>query len=159
MSQSTVDKYRGREMAYKRQEVPVPRACPRGKMTAMAMVEFLRYLGTACVQHNISLVEVGRRRGWPDDVTLTILQGNATPTTGQLEAMSQEMGIPFQTLTGLLDKWAPVQSLCPVGLRRECLTSLVDDHEDRFGAKFACGPHIEGADPRRSRFPLVPLTD
>jgi hypothetical protein len=73
-------------------------------MSAMAMVEFLRYIGTACVQQNISMVEVGRRHGWPDDATLMILRGKVIPTTGQLEMIGQEMGIPLQTLTGLLEK-------------------------------------------------------
>jgi hypothetical protein len=36
----------------------VPRVCPELKMTAMPMVDFLRYLGTACVQQNISMVEL-----------------------------------------------------------------------------------------------------
>jgi hypothetical protein len=73
-------------------------------MTTMAMVEWLRYIGTACVQRNISLVEVGRRQGWSDDVTLTMLGGKTTPTKEQLEAICQEMDIPLQTLTELLER-------------------------------------------------------
>jgi hypothetical protein len=77
---------------------------PRGKISAMAMVEFLRYIGTACVQQNISMVEVGRRHGWPDDAILMILRRKVAPIMGQLEAISQEMDITLQTLTGLLEK-------------------------------------------------------
>jgi hypothetical protein len=77
---------------------------PELKWPPWPMVEFLRYIGTACVQQNISMVELGRRQGWSDDITLTILQGKMTPTKVQLEAISQEMDIPLHTLTGLLEK-------------------------------------------------------
>jgi hypothetical protein len=50
------------------------------------------------------MVELDRRHGWSDDVTLTILRYKTTPTNEQLEAISQEMGIPLQTLTGLLEQ-------------------------------------------------------
>jgi hypothetical protein len=70
----------------------------------MALDEFLRYIGTACVQQNLSMVELGRHHGWSNEVTLTILRGKTTPTKEQLEAISREMGIPLQTLTGLLEK-------------------------------------------------------
>jgi hypothetical protein len=68
------------------------------------MVEFLRYIGAACVQHSLSMVELGRRHGWSEDVIFAILRGEAMPTEEQLEAISQELDVPLQTLSGLLEK-------------------------------------------------------
>jgi hypothetical protein len=66
-------------------------------------------LGWATIQkrvwrQDISMVEVGRRHGWPDDAILMILRRKVAPIMGQLEAISQEMDITLQTLTGLLEK-------------------------------------------------------
>jgi hypothetical protein len=43
-------------------------------MAPMAMDEFLRYLGTASVQKNISMVELGRRHRWSEQKK----RGNST---------------------------------------------------------------------------------
>jgi hypothetical protein len=127
------------------------------------MVEFLRSIGTACVQQNISIVELGRRHGWSDDVTLTILRGKTTPTKGASGSDQPGDGYSASDLDRAAGAVAPRSVLIASGVSMGCLTSLVDDHEGRFGgarsSRAAPTPNALTVSAQKlsavSRFPLL----